>query len=487
MKRTFTLCALAALMSIMGRAQTAVTPPENATTEDYTLAGSYMYQDEETQKETEVSVSRTVQVAISGTDFYLAGLHSYVPDGWIKGTLNAARTEITIATPQFVGYYMGISSYPMYLQVMTYEQGGTGQYPETVKWSYNAATGEITIPTSCYPLELYGSGNSASMLGIYGGLTLTKGAAAAPEVVTLPDGLTAEEYLFSATDTYYEENVTRAARVAISGTDVYMNGVSSLLPEAWIKGTMTDGKITFAANQFLGQYNYSGTILNFYFNPSADVVFDYDAVNHTLKTAAYTTRYEGGVYDEYSNVVITKVTERAAMPAAPSIAVVGPDNNGYNRIGFDIAATDTEGNPLLTSKLFYQIYVEKDGIVSPLVFKAADYKYQQEDLSVIPYGYSDSWDFFPNSVYIYEDYTQWTRVGIQSIYTGGGETNKTEIQWFNLDTEAGIEGVRTDLAKDSKWYNMQGVRIDRPNKKGIYIVGGRKVVLDGASASRLAK
>ena len=52
------------------------------------------------------------------------------------------------------------------------------------------------------------------------------------------------------------------------------------------------------------------------------------------------------------------------MPAAPSIAVVGPDNNGYNRIGFDIAATDTEGNPLLTSKLFYQIYVEKDGLES---------------------------------------------------------------------------------------------------------------------------
>lgn len=30
---------------------------------------------------------------------------------------------------------------------------------------------------------------------------------------------------------------------------------------------------------------------------------------------------------------------------------------------------------------------------------------------------------------------------------------------------------------DSKWYDLQGNRIDRPSKKGIYIMNGKKVVI----------
>ena len=45
--------------------------------------------------------------------------------------------------------------------------------------------------------------------------------------------------------------------VAIDGSDVYLKGFTHYLPEAWIKGTLSeDGKsITFPGDQYFGSYD----------------------------------------------------------------------------------------------------------------------------------------------------------------------------------------------------------------------------------------
>lgn len=54
------------------------------------------------------------------------------------------------------------------------------------------------------------------------------------------------------------------------------------------------------------------------------------------------------------------------------------------------------------------------------------------------------------------------------------------FNWKNLfgdDTTSGIGGVSvTPVVKDGHYYNLQGIRVDRPTR-GIYIHNGRKVVV----------
>ena len=43
---------------------------------------------------------------------------------------------------------------------------------------------------------------------------------------------------------------------------------------------------------------------------------------------------------------------------------------------------------------------------------------------------------------------------------------------------AGIQSIEVDEIADDAWYTLQGVRIDKPSVKGVYIHKGRKVVVD---------
>jgi hypothetical protein len=40
-----------------------------------------------------------------------------------------------------------------------------------------------------------------------------------------------------------------------------------------------------------------------------------------------------------------------------------------------------------------------------------------------------------------------------------------------------IQQVIGELSDDDRWYNLNGLRITRPTKKGVYIHGNRKVVI----------
>jgi hypothetical protein len=43
---------------------------------------------------------------------------------------------------------------------------------------------------------------------------------------------------------------------------------------------------------------------------------------------------------------------------------------------------------------------------------------------------------------------------------------------------AGIEQINIDAFDETeRWYDLQGNRINRPTKKGVYILGGQKVIV----------
>lgn len=74
--------------------------------------------------------------------------------------------------------------------------------------------------------------------------TFTKEKPKGPEVVVAPEGLETEEWAISAT-TNFGDPVYGYLNIGFDGNDVYLQGLCTYLPEAWIKGTLNGETITF--------------------------------------------------------------------------------------------------------------------------------------------------------------------------------------------------------------------------------------------------
>ena len=158
---------------------------------------------------------------------------------------------------------------------------------------------------------------------------------------------------------------------------------------------------------------------------------------------------------------------------------------GYNSLYCSVATVGTNEEVLNTSKLFYTIWIEKDGQQTPYVFTAALYSNDfVEDVVEVPYTH-DGYDVYIGGEIIYiedafEELQTWSKVGIQSIYYGADECHKSNISWQdNPIYTSGINSITADKLQKSEgaWYSVNGQRIAKPTQKGLYIHNGKKVVI----------
>ena len=266
--------------------------------------------------------------------------------------------------------------------------------------------------------------------------------------------------------------------------------------DMWMKGTLSeDGKtVTIPASQYMGQLEFWGIWIFDYFitayDASAgftDIVLNYDAEAQTF-TTDQTVVLNGSKnawdpYQTFTNVVITKMEEFAATPADPIFQEYDFSNQvGYNTIYVSIPTEDVDGNELLISKLFYIVWFEKDGEEQPYTFTVELYGEDfDEDVTEIPYDH-DGLDIYKGGEIIYledepEELATWTKVGIQSVYYGGGERNESNIVWSDGNVTTGIAEVASKAdGKNAVVYDLQGRRVAKA-AKGLYIMNGKKVVL----------
>ncbi|MBR5101785.1 MAG: SusF/SusE family outer membrane protein, partial [Muribaculaceae bacterium] len=272
-------------------------------------------------------------------------------------------------------------------------------------------------------------------------------------VVEVPDDLEVDTYMFEANDTYSNDPVSREIKVGFKDNYVYFQGFSSYLSDAWVRGTMVPvnagsgdgapkriGSGTYAVsipNWSLGEYSFWSANYTFVFS-GAEMTYDAEADKFTCPEGFQSLDEDNYAWDEYDNVVITKINEIEATPADPSVTDFVALNVTYPRVELNIPVVDTDGNTMITDKLSYVLLVEKESGVEELTLAADLYKYLDEDMTEIPYGFSDNFDIYEggNPVYLNQDVETemktWRKIGVQSIYRGKGVEHRSNIGWYDL-------------------------------------------------------
>ena len=245
--------------------------------------------------------------------------------------------------------------------------------------------------------------------------------------VVLPEGAEVAEYSMSYKNSS-NETLNKPIYVAVVGNEVYFQGMSQYLPEAWVKGTLDGNTVTFDSNQLMGTYGTYGESYFFYTGSVNTFIYDAEADTYTATGQVFGVlgnRYDGRYFDP----VLSKVTEKAATPGTPTITAITGTNWG-DVVEFYIPTVDINDDALVTSKLSYQFFIDDES--TPLEFTTNYFTKLTANMTVIPYGFTENYDFYPTYIYLNMPHDTWKKIGIQSIYTGGGEENKSEIFWFTM-------------------------------------------------------
>ena len=275
------------------------------------------------------------------------------------------------------------------------------------------------------------------------------------DVVTPPEDLQTAEYALKAQSFNYGTYtpVTKPLMIGFQDNDVYLQGLCEYLPQAWIKGTRNGNTVTFAKGQYFGAttgMDYSEYPMYFGGCESSwvestedvtmtDVVMTLDEQgNMTTDTWLLVNSEESTVnpYVALANNTIVKLHDKAATPANPSVVEFMPYSaaNGYAGVSLNIPTTDVNGEPIMVSKLYYKIYTDIEKDIQPMVFIADEHLYIDEDMTEIPYTFTDQYDieYGGYAAYWYHDTKDLNRIGVQSIYRGGNEEHNSEIVWYDI-------------------------------------------------------
>lgn len=485
-KILFTLMTV--LSTVMSSAQTLVTPPSEGETWHIAGGAFYTYTGNDFMNVTSY-IPQTMQVAIDGSDIYIQGLASaYMSTAWVKGTING--NQVTIPSGQFIGHDDTYGN--EYLNGQDVNATSDKDPAIDIVFNYDANAGKLSLNSQIVILESSEANSIAATYAYWEGLILTKDEPTVPVAITLPEGVTPLDYYLSGHDDFWDNAISRPANVAFDQDTIYVNSISEELPEAWIKGVLKDGIVTFTANQYLGAYfnSYSYMPENIFFSPDKDITMQYDAATGTLTCAKYTTVDNIGVYDDVSNAVWTKIIDKVATPAKPTIEELEVVRK-YDAVSvmIKIPLVDTEGSPIAGSKLTYSFIVENaESQQSPLTFTAALYSDGLDsDMTEIPCTFTDQMGYFQmindeRLIYLMqgiETISTWKRIGLKTTYTGGGEPRSSEVEWY--DVQNFFTGISTPKASNfkcqaSELYDLQGQK-HTSAKKGLYIKNGRKVII----------
>ncbi len=427
-------------------------------------------------------------VADDGTVWLNHMIAEYPVGTWIPATRNG--NTLTIDGPQLL--YMEwsdeiddvISLYVLPMKKVIDHETQTGSYVATddLIYTFNIAedgTLTSTDPELLLALAVKNPDNQEQWVWKgFGDYDITI-SPQTDKPLELPVGLTTETWVWS--DPYDKGFVN----VAFDGNDIYVSGMDREVPEAWVKGTIADGKAVFQSGQYMGvdvdffYHNYfCGAKIEQIWDPDEEAyvyvgtmtdqaTFIYDAENKSLTL-------EGGYMTNstadrqfpmmpYTEVVVEYQQRNPdAAPAAPYDLLYNfNSDSGEGWVWFQIPDTDVEGNLLDVSKLYYEILFDDEA----QEFTLSDEDSEEYQSTMIPYSYQDWFDIFiegtDHTVYIYTEPQK--SVKICSVYINeNNQQLKSEACVYELSST--IDASLDRNVVNSELFDLQGRRINHPSK-----------------------
>lgn len=314
------------------------------------------------------------------------------------------------------------------------------------------------------------------------------------EIITMPEGA----YVQSYTMTYLSdpEDLTatkdRIVTVAFDDDYVYIGNLNDNNSDAFIKSGLDH---TIPTRQYLGPdpyYNaqvyvltgdayvdsetYVSPVFNYNLNeniPYALASGDGDSILTEWPSSLVVNCGPNSLYiiSDYVAPVFKPFADVPATPATPIFSngdLTVNNNTGYTVLHFTIPVVDVDGNRINENKLYYNIYLDD----SVFTFTPEQYTGITTPMTDVPYKFEDNinYDIYMSGgrhiVYIYT--TQFSAVGVQSIYKVGDEWNRSEIAYVYNPSGINEVGEGAQVV-ETRYYDLSGRELRHAPAKGFYL------------------
>ena len=294
---------------------------------------------------------------------------------------------------------------------------------------------------------------------------------------------------------------------AQGGEEVYFQGISEVMPEAWVKADVvyddTEAHLFIDQNQYVGVYDAAYVYTKCakilldeesgyeYYELMPDdyrfeLIWDYEAETMVPKDPEISllfnmSKVEVFYADELYEFVLSIMDGYDGTPANPYDLNYYDyrDYFGYSVFEFCTPALSADGGLLQASDLSYVVYLDGE----PWTFDGDEYLLDQP-MEEIPWEFDNEETILKwfgsckHAVYLFVE--GFSTLGVQSVYKYDGEETRSDIVTFYLDPSA-VSGVSADKkVKDVKYYDLTGSEVADP-ARGIFIK--RVVFQDGTVAS----
>lgn len=441
-------------------------------------------------------------ICIDGTDVYIKDpISQFAANTYMKGTLEGDK--ITCTFPQVI--YQEANSegvledyYVTRLNgtLVDTDWGTTWEYeiPETDNQiTYTLIDGRWVMEPSDYSVIIglvddegywYGYGDCDVVYQVFD-----------KTPIDAPQGLETEEWALTA------DGDGHIVNIGFIDDEVYIQGISTYIPDAWVKGKVEGDNIVLEQAQYMGFYeSQAGSYLAFLLGVEMltdsdyeilpEIVMSYDAANKVIKydetlfvnSSIAFVRY----LEMYSEPIIRwQPVDFAPIPEHVTITVYQAYNDayGYMAARFILPNVTPEGYIFSTDNLYWRLFLDDEV-----------YEFDEEIYGELPAGQTEvPYDYFAPMADIYGSgpektfflYTEgFETFGIQALNKTSDKTYYSEVTIYNVITDEITYGpavrVNEIISGDVvnvEYFNINGQRISNP-ENGIFVK--RSVMSNGS-------
>ena len=430
-------------------------------------------------------------------------------DGWVEGTLSDDGRTITVPMGQYIAY---TKSLEMAVQVAMFrydEEAGTYFYDESVEEVTYTIEDDGTVRLNGTDQTLIlGTMNRAfgdvfqylDYEWLQDGDYASVYVLADEQPLSPPEGLVASDFYMTTAvnDGMDWDPVAVVVKMGMDGEDVWLQGISRYLPDAWIKGVHQGDKIVFENPQLLGSYG-----MLFYFKCAA---FDPTTGNTTQKNMELTINGDGSFStidyifttvhkDELQYINYYQGLTLSQYPDVVVIPPIGLQEHDYN---FSYKTKAGPYGPLVPRQMKVKVVFFEDEVYirgmcellpnawvmgrlvdGKLVMNLSQFlgSYKEEYSATYPLfltAFDNSTGLLVPQVEFNCDDTNRTFTGCSyPLSIGINKTGYLSLQdYFDaalIPDNSGVETIVADDAYIVGYYDLQGRQLEQAPSRGIYL------------------